>query len=53
MLTWPIQDDRKNMTENFEHDRKIHTNDHLPLNLIKNKINITTTTINCTFNLVT
>ena len=25
MLIWPIQDDRMNMTENFEHDRKIHT----------------------------
>ena len=28
MLTWPIQDDRMNMTKNFEHDQKIHTDEH-------------------------
>ena len=28
MLTWPIQDDGMNMTKNFEHDQKIHTNEH-------------------------
>ena len=25
-----------NMTEKFEHDQKIHTNEHYPLNLTKN-----------------
>ena len=28
MLTWPIQDDQMNMAENFEHDQKIHTEEH-------------------------
>ena len=32
------------MTKNFEHDQKIHTNEHQPSNLTKNIINITTTT---------
>ena len=44
MLTRPIQDDRMNMTENFEHDLKIHTDKHWPSNLSKNIINITTMT---------
>ena len=28
MLTSPIQDDQKNMTEIIEHDQKIHSDEH-------------------------
>ena len=38
IITWPIQDDRMNMTKKFEHDQKIYTDDHYPLNLTKNII---------------
>ena len=41
IITFLIQVDRMNMTEKFEHDQKIHTNEHYPLNLTENKINIT------------
>ena len=36
IITWPIQDDPTNMTEKFEVDQKIHTNELYPLNLTEN-----------------
>ena len=36
MIIWPIQDDQMNMTKKFEHDQKIHTVKHYPLNLTEN-----------------
>ena len=44
IFTWPNQDDWMNMTEISENDQKIHTDEHKPLNLTKNIINIATTT---------